>query len=77
MVLHNTSIAIISNMLRNHPSSPEQLECLPPSFLGPAFLRKPCLLSKPTEAEVAIKCEPVTIAVELILVPDAGTFYAG
>lgn len=64
-------------MLWNHSGFPEQLKCFPPSLLRSVSLRKPCFLSKATEAEVAIKCEPVTIAVELILMPDTGTFDAG
>lgn len=63
-------------MLWDHASVPEELKRFPPAFLRSAFLRKSGLLSEPTEAEVAIKGEPVTIAVELILIPDSGPFHA-
>lgn len=63
-------------MLWDHFGFSEQLKCCPPSFLWSAPLGKACLLPKPTEAEVAIECEPVAIAVQLILMPDIGTFYA-
>ena len=58
-VLFNKRIDTITSLLWNHSSFPKQLECFPPSFLRAALLRKPCLLSKPTEAEVAVKSEPV------------------
>lgn len=74
--LCNKRIDITSTLLWNHSGFPKQFKCFPPSFRRFALFRKPCLLSKPTEAEVTIKCEPVTVAVELIRMPDTSTFHA-
>lgn len=63
-------------MLWDHASVPEELKRFPPAFLRSVFLRKSGLLSEPTEAKVAIKGEPITIAVELILIPHTGPLHA-
>lgn len=66
----------ISTWLWNHSSFPKEFKCIPPSFLRLALLREPSLVSQPTKAQVAIKCEPVTVAVELARIPYAGAFCA-